>query len=131
MPEVEEIRKQKPANKHRSQISLLGQKFTVRSEYDEGYVSKLAHFVESEMATIRKNTSAGSNSHLSLLVALNLADRLFVLEAQMCKLKEETEEMLSVALGDLDEAIEQLQGQQKNEQGPSADTGTQQIGTSV
>lgn len=97
------------ADRKKAEISLMGQQFLVRSEYDEEYIKKLATFIDQEMNKIRATTRSRSNSHLTLLVALNLADRLFTQEAQIKTLKVQMEQVLNSTLIDLDIALEQLQ----------------------
>ena len=75
-------------SKRKVDVSLLGQRFTVRTERDDEYVASLARHVSRQLDEVRKQTRAVSTHHLALLVALNLADQLFQREEELLKLKQ-------------------------------------------
>lgn len=95
--------------KKKIEVSLLGQRFAVRTDRDESHVKMLADFVSRQLEQVRRTTRTISTHHLALLVALNLADRLFMAEEKQDRLKKELKAVVSGALDDLDLAIESLQ----------------------
>ena len=75
--------------KRKIDVTLLGQRFSVRSERDEAYVHALAGFVGRRFEELKRVTRASSSHQLSLLVALNLADELFQAEERASLTREE------------------------------------------
>lgn len=63
--------------KRKVEVTLLGQRFTVRSEKDEAYVHGLAGYVARKYDELKRSARTTSRDQLALLVALNLADELF------------------------------------------------------
>lgn len=70
-------------NKQRFEVTLFGQNFTLRSDRDASYVQALASYVTKELENMQKITRAVSTHHVSLLVAMNLADKLFRREEEL------------------------------------------------
>jgi cell division protein ZapA (FtsZ GTPase activity inhibitor) len=66
--------------KRKVDVTLLGHRFTVRTEKDEAYVHGLAAQVTRKIDEIRRQMRNASLQEQALLVALHLADEL--LEAQ-------------------------------------------------
>jgi cell division protein ZapA len=64
-----------PAKK-KVDVLLMGQRFSVRSDRDEGYIDSIARTVNQQLDDIRRNTRTVSTHHVALLAALNLADEL-------------------------------------------------------
>jgi len=56
------------------QIEILGQKFTLKGDYDTGYVNRVEKYINDKIQEVQKQTAAVSTHNLMILVALNLAD---------------------------------------------------------
>ncbi|MBF0493151.1 MAG: cell division protein ZapA [Deltaproteobacteria bacterium] len=62
------------------EVSILNQKFVIKSDADERYVQKVADYVGKKMHDIMSNTQSVSSLRVAMLVALNVADDLFKLK---------------------------------------------------
>lgn len=91
--------------KRKYEVSLMGQRFTLRSERDEEYVQNLAKFVAQQIEEIRRKTRTVSTHQVALLVALNLADQLFQQNAKQVENKSLIQQKLDTALHQVDNAL--------------------------
>ena len=57
-------------------VEILGQKFTISSEAEEGYMLKVAGYVDSKMQELMQASKPVSKSNVAMLAALNIADEL-------------------------------------------------------
>lgn len=55
-------------------VEIMGEKFTVRSDAEEGYVRKVAGYVDGKMKEVMKTTRPVAKSSVAMLAALNIAD---------------------------------------------------------
>lgn len=63
--------------KRKVDVTLLGHRFTVKTEKDEAYVHGLAAHITRKLDEVRRQMRNASREEQALLVALNLADELF------------------------------------------------------
>ena len=103
--------------KRKVEVSLLGQRFTVRTERDDEYVAALARHVSRQLEDIRKQTRAVSTHHLALLVSLNLADQLFQKEEEFLRLKQEMKAKTNDILANVKTALGHLPPQLQASEG--------------
>lgn len=103
-------------NKKKIEVSLLGQRFTVRSERDEAYVQSLAKLVSTQVEEIRRQTQSNSTQHLALLVALNLADELARLQEKVNFLTHELASRTQQALEHVEQALAMLPPEMKKQE---------------
>ncbi len=59
------------------EVSIMGQKFMVRSESDDNYVVEVAQFVNKKIADIIAKTKSVPSLNVVLLAAMNIADEYF------------------------------------------------------
>jgi cell division protein ZapA len=59
------------------EVTILGQKFVVRSDSDDTYVRDVAAFVDQRMNDILQKTKSASNLNVAILSAMNIADEFF------------------------------------------------------
>jgi cell division protein ZapA (FtsZ GTPase activity inhibitor) len=91
--------------KRKVELTLLGQRFSVRSDRDESYVQSLAGFVGRRFEEV-KRVSRGSNSEqLSLLLALNLADELFQAEERAAASRDQIRQQTANLVDKLSRAL--------------------------
>lgn len=64
------------ASRH-MEVTMVGQKFRVRSDADEVYVQSLANYVDKKIAEISRQTRAVTTRQVALLAALDIADEYF------------------------------------------------------
>jgi cell division protein ZapA len=55
-------------------VEILGQKFTISSDAEEGYMRKIAGYVDGKMQELMQNTKPVAKSNVAMLAALNIAD---------------------------------------------------------
>lgn len=59
------------------EVTILGQKFVIKSDSDEGYVREVAAFVDQKMNDVLQKTRSISNLNVAILSAMNIADEFF------------------------------------------------------
>jgi cell division protein ZapA len=57
-------------------VEILGQKFTISSEAEEGYILKVAGYVDGKMQELMQASKPVAKSNVAMLAALNIADEL-------------------------------------------------------
>jgi cell division protein ZapA len=55
-------------------VTILDQKFTISSDADEGYMLKVAGYVDGKMQELMSASKPVAKSNLAMLAALNIAD---------------------------------------------------------
>ncbi|MEW5768686.1 MAG: cell division protein ZapA [bacterium] len=63
--------------KHRTEVEIFGQTYTIKGDEEPDYVRQLANYVDQEMRNITQKTNTTSTGKVAVLVALNIADELF------------------------------------------------------
>lgn len=81
------------------EVVLLGKKYKLRSQHDDEYLAKLAHFVTGQVAEVQRR-GAVSTLDAALLAALNIADEYFRhrhdAETRLAEVGEKTQSLLTV-----------------------------------
>lgn len=62
------------------ELTILNQKFTIKSDNDERHVKLVADYVNKKMHEIVSRNKATATSSVAILAALNIADDLFKLK---------------------------------------------------
>ncbi len=57
-------------------VEILGQRFTISSDAEEGYMLKVAGYVDGKMQELMQGAKPGAKSNVAMLAALNIADEL-------------------------------------------------------
>jgi cell division protein ZapA (FtsZ GTPase activity inhibitor) len=55
-------------------VEILGQKFTISSDAEEGYMLKVAGYVDEKMQELLRSSKPVVKSNIPMLAALNIAD---------------------------------------------------------
>ena len=55
-------------------VEILGQKFTISSEAEEGYMLKVAGYVNDKMQELSRSSKPAARANIAMLAALNIAD---------------------------------------------------------
>lgn len=55
-------------------VEILGQKFTISSDAEEGYMLKVAGYVDDKMQELMQASKSAAKSNVAMLAALNIAD---------------------------------------------------------
>lgn len=77
------------------EVTILGQKFVVRSDSDDTYVQKVASFVDQKMNDILQKTKSVSNLNVAILSAMNIADEFYRYRDKKDKSCQDVEKKLS------------------------------------
>jgi len=56
------------------EIEIMGERLTLRTDADEGYVRNVAGYVDKKMQEVQKSTRPSAKSSIAMLAALNIAD---------------------------------------------------------
>ena len=75
-------------NKKALDVEILGQKLTISSDADEGYMLKVAGYVDDKMQELLHTTKPVAKANVAVLAALNIAD-------EYHRLKDSHEAMMS------------------------------------
>ena len=63
--------------KHPVEVTIMGQKFQVRSEADDDYVFEVAKFVNQKVDEVIGSTKSVASVKVAILAAMNIADEFF------------------------------------------------------
>jgi cell division protein ZapA len=55
-------------------VEILGQKFTISSDAEEGYMLKVADYVDGKMQELMQASKPVAKTNIAMLAALNIAD---------------------------------------------------------
>ena len=61
-------------------VEILGQKFTISSDAEEGYMLKVADYVDGKMQELMRSSKPVAKSNVPMLAALNIADEYYRLK---------------------------------------------------
>lgn len=92
-------------SKKKVEVSLMGQRFTVRTEKDEAYINQLVDELNTQIEDMRLGSRSASTQHLALLIALNLSDELAQRKAELHELKTQIRKRAELALAEVDSAL--------------------------
>lgn len=70
------------------EITIMGQKFVVKSESDESYVQRVAVYVNEKANDILNKTKSVSSVSVAMLTAMNIADEFFKYKEKRTQLQE-------------------------------------------
>jgi cell division protein ZapA len=84
------------------EVSILNQKFVIKSESDERYVQKVADYVNKKIHEIMTNTKSVSTLSVAILTALNVADDYFKLRGKSKEGSSETVKKLKGIISMID-----------------------------
>ena len=63
--------------KKTTEISIMGQKFSIRSESNDDYVQEVAGFVDEKIVEVMTSTKSVASLNVAILAAMNIADEYF------------------------------------------------------
>ncbi len=86
------------------EVTIMGQKFQVRSDSDEEYVTKIASYVDKKINEVLQSTKSVASMQVALLGAMNIADEFF-------KYQQDRQEKLSDVEGKIKDMIELVETQ--------------------
>jgi cell division protein ZapA (FtsZ GTPase activity inhibitor) len=62
------------AMKRALDVEILGQKFTISSDAEEGYMLKVAGYVDGKMQELMQSSKSAARTNVAMMAALNIAD---------------------------------------------------------
>jgi cell division protein ZapA len=84
------------------EVSILNQKFLIKSEADERYVNRVSDYVSERIHDITNNSKSVSSLRVAILAALNIADDYFKLREKSKQKNLKTEEKVKELIAFLD-----------------------------
>jgi cell division protein ZapA len=81
-------------------LEVAGQRFTLRTDADQGYLDALAVFVNEKIGEVKTSTRTFSTHALAILAALNIADELFQTRHKQAELRRRVREK-AIRIGEL------------------------------
>lgn len=63
--------------KKTTEVSIMGQKFMVKSDSDDDYVEQVAGYVDLKINEVIQNTKSVASLNVAILAAMNIADEFF------------------------------------------------------
>ena len=85
--------------KKTTEISIMGQKFMIRSESNDDYVQEVAGFVDGKINEVMTSTKSVASLNVAILAAMNIAD-------EYMKFKRERDEKTTKAEKKIKDMIE-------------------------
>ncbi len=89
---------------HLLELAILGQTYQVRVQGPEEWAKKVGGVVDETMREIQKGARLSDTTKIAILAALNLADRMLVLQERQRSIAAELEEVTSGVARVLEEA---------------------------
>lgn len=94
--------------KRKVEVTLLGQRFAVRSDRDEAYLHQVASFVNRKYDELQRQARTATSHQLALLVAMNLADEMFRNEERHADVRQELQSRTERVLASVDAALAEM-----------------------
>ncbi|MBL7686238.1 MAG: cell division protein ZapA [Deltaproteobacteria bacterium] len=86
------------------EVSILNQKFVIKSDAEERYIQKVSDYVNKKMYDITTASKSISSLRVAILVALNIADDLF-------KMKDKQKQSVQLGEKKIRELLAQIETQ--------------------
>lgn len=83
------------------EVQILGQNYSIKTDEDEAYIRKLAHYVDSKLKEVYNAAPNSNQVKMAIMAAFGIADELFKNKAEMesfDKMVEEKTRVLSSLL---------------------------------
>ena len=81
------------------EVSILGQKYSIKGEADEDYIKKLAAFVDEKLKEVYNSSPGITPLKASILASLNIADELHKLKEAQESIAKNIEERANALTG--------------------------------
>jgi cell division protein ZapA len=88
-------------------VQIFGQTYSIRGDLDEGYVQKLAAYVDEKMRAIADATSTVDTQKAAVLAALAIADELHTMQRDRGEREEVLKEQAERCLTLVERALKQ------------------------
>ena len=71
------------ARSRATQVTIMGQEYVLSGDIDPDYMNRIAGYVNARMKDLHDRTIGMSTTRLAVLTAMNIADELFSLKAEI------------------------------------------------
>ena len=88
-------------------VEIYGQRYAIRGEADEGYIRRLAAFVDGQMRQVAEGMNTTTPSRLAVLTALNVAHQLFEAEKRRTQGEADVERRMTSLMESIEEHVPQ------------------------
>jgi len=92
---------------NRVKVEIYGQSYTMAGDLDEGYVQKLARYVDEKMSAVAAATQTVDSVRVAVLAAMAIADELHTLQLEKGNRDENLRERAEQCLTILERALKQ------------------------
>jgi cell division protein ZapA len=92
---------------NRVKVEIYGQSYTMSGDLDEGYVQKLARYVDEKMRAVSEATQTVDSVRVAVLTAMALADELHTRQNETGKRDDALRERAQQCLSILEHALKQ------------------------
>jgi cell division protein ZapA len=86
-------------------VEIYGQRYSISGDADEGYIQRLAHFIDDQMRRVAEGMNTTTPSRLAVLTALNLAHQLFELEKKRVQGEADVERRMMSLMASIEEEV--------------------------
>jgi len=73
----------------RIKVNIHGVEYTISGDIDEDYVKRLAKYVDEKMWEVAESNALTSDTKIAVLVALNIANELFIMKESNARERKE------------------------------------------
>jgi cell division protein ZapA len=80
------------------EVRILGQRYKIRSDEGEEYIHGLAQYVNDQIAEVQRSSKTVATHNVTILAALNIADRYLKLREKNAHLRQEVQERVRRAM---------------------------------
>src|SRR5919109_4310694 len=86
------------------EVEIFGQSFTVTSEDEEGYVRKIASYVDQRMRQIGETAKTNVPLRVAIMAALSIADEYYKASQREVEIQREAERLSALLLDRLEQS---------------------------
>jgi cell division protein ZapA len=86
-------------------VEIYGQRYAISGDADEGYIRRLAHFIDDQMRRVAEGMNTTTPSRLAVLTALNLAHQMFELEKKRAQGEADVERRMMSLMASIEEQV--------------------------
>ncbi|HOX46536.1 MAG TPA: cell division protein ZapA [Myxococcota bacterium] len=80
------------------EVRILGQRYKIRSDEGEEYIHGLAQYVNDQIAEVQRSSKTVATHNVTILAALNIADRYLKLRDRDARLRQEVQDRVRRAM---------------------------------
>ena len=86
-------------------VEIFGREYKIKSVADEGYIQRVAEFVDGKMKEVSQGSSFPAQDRLAIMAAVNIADELFQQKERSASVFSEIEQKTDKLIDVLDQNL--------------------------